>query len=84
MAKLSEYVEMATTLYVQEIGNEDLDARWIAEFFEDCGIQDEHPRQELVAFYALVQKALTEKFERARKQGYGQLARIAGYGKPWR
>jgi hypothetical protein len=50
-----------------------LDAHWIAEFFQDNGVQDDYPRQDLIAFYALVQKALTIKSERARKQAHLQL-----------
>ena len=50
-----------------------MDAHWIAEFFQDNGVQDDYPRQDLIAFYALVQKALTIKSERARKQAHLQL-----------
>jgi energy-converting hydrogenase A subunit M len=82
MTKLSEYVEIAATQYVQETASEDLDACWIAEFFQDSGLQDDHPRQDVVAFFDLVQKALTEKFERAGKRGRGQLARIRRRARP--
>jgi len=68
MRKLTEYVEMAAAEYLQETGKEVLDSVWIAEFFQDCGVQDDHPDQDLVAFYALVQKALTLRIERARKR----------------
>lgn len=68
MRKLSEYVEMAATEYLQETGKPELDAHWIAEFFQDNGVQDDYPRQDLIAFCALVQKALTIKLERIRKQ----------------
>jgi hypothetical protein len=73
MRKLSEYVEMAATEYLQEAGKAELDAHWIAEFFQDNGVQDDYPRQDLIAFYALVQKALTIKSERARKQAHLKL-----------
>ena len=75
MRKLSEYVEMAATEYLQEAGKDELDAHWIAEFFQDNGVQDDYPRQDLIAFYTLVQKALTIKSERARKQAHLQLAK---------
>jgi hypothetical protein len=67
MRKLTDYVEMAATEYLQETGRDELDSIWIAEFFQDCGVQDAYPRQDLVDFYALVQKALTIKIERAEK-----------------
>ncbi|RFC37813.1 MAG: hypothetical protein DID92_2727743112 [Candidatus Nitrotoga sp. SPKER] len=73
MRKLSEYVEMAATEYLQEAGNAELDAHWIAEFFQDNGVQDDYPRQDLIAFFELVQKALAIKSERARKQAHLQL-----------
>lgn len=68
MRKLSDYIEMAATEYLQETGKEVLDSHWVAEFFQDCGVQDDYPRQDLIGFYALVQKALTLKIERAEKQ----------------
>lgn len=68
MRKLTDYVEMAATEYLQETGKDVLDSVWIAEFFQDCGVQDDYPRQDLVDFYALVQKALTIKVEMAAKQ----------------
>lgn len=68
MRKLTDYVEMAATEYLQETGKDELDSVWIAEFFQDCGVQDDYPKQDLVAFYALVQKALTIKIEMAEKQ----------------
>ena len=67
MRKLTDYVEIAATEYFQETGKGELDARWIAEFFQDYGVQDDYPRQDLVAFYALVQKALTIKTDRIEK-----------------
>lgn len=68
MRKLTDYVEMAATEYLQETGKDELDSFWIAEFFQDFGVLDDYPRQDLVAFYALVQKALTIKIEMAEKQ----------------
>jgi hypothetical protein len=76
MHKLSEYVEMAAMEYLQDTGKTDLDSLWIAEFFQNSGVQDECPRQDLVAFYALVQKSLTKKAERAGKQTHMQLDKI--------
>ncbi len=73
MRKLSEHVEMAATEYLQETGKVELDAHWIAEFFQDNGVQDDYPRQDLIAFCALVQKALTIKSERASKQSRLQM-----------
>ncbi len=67
MHKLNEYIEMAATEFFQETGKAELDPRWIAEFFQDCGVQDDYPAQDLVAFHALVQKALTLNLERAEK-----------------
>lgn len=68
MRKLTDYVEMAATEYLQETCKDELDSVWIAEFFQDCGVQDDYPKQDLVAFYALVQKALTIKIEMSEKQ----------------
>jgi hypothetical protein len=79
MPKLSEYVEMAANEYLQETGQDELDARWIAEFFQDGGVQDDYPRQDLVAFSAMVQKALTKKSERAGKQTRFQLDKIVHF-----
>ncbi|MDP2028449.1 MAG: hypothetical protein Q8K12_02295 [Thiobacillus sp.] len=76
MPKLSEYVEMAANEYLQESGTDELDAHWIAEFFQDSGVQDDYPRQDLIAFSAMVQKALTLKSERAGKQTHFQLDKI--------
>jgi hypothetical protein len=58
---------------LQEAGKAELDAHWIAEFFQDNGVQDDYPRQDLIVFCALVQKALTIKSERARKQAHLKL-----------
>ena len=68
MRKLSDYVEMAAIEYWQETGKEELAPLWIAEYFQDCGVMDDHPNQDLVEFHALVQKALTVNIERAKKQ----------------
>jgi hypothetical protein len=67
MHKLTDYVEMAATEYLQETGKDELDSLWIAEFFQDCGVQDDYSKQDLADFYALVQKALTIKIEMAEK-----------------
>ena len=82
MPKLSEYVEMAAMEYLQETGKTELDLRWIAEFFQNSGVQDDYPRQDLVAFCALVQKALTLKSGRADKQARTQLDKIIHFIKP--
>lgn len=81
MPKLSEYVEMAATEYLQETGQDELDARWIAAFFQDGGVQEDYPRQDLVAFSDLVQKALTKKSERAGKQTRLQLDKIIHFAR---
>jgi hypothetical protein len=81
MRKLTDYVEMAATEYWQETGREELDARWAAEFFQDCGVLDDHPRQNLVEFYALVQKALTLNVERAAKLARLQQDKTSHSGK---
>lgn len=73
MHKLTDYVEMAATEYLQETGKDKLDSLWVAEFFQDGGVQDDFPNQDLVDFYALVQKALTIKIERAEKLARLQL-----------
>ena len=84
MPKLSDYIEMATTQYLEETGRDELDARWVAAFFQDAGVQDDYPRQDLVAFADGVQKALTKKSERATKQAHLQLQKLVGLGKPRR
>ena len=76
MPKLSEYVEMAATEYLQETGQDELDARWVAAFFQDGGVQEEYPRQDLIAFSDLVQKELTKRSERAGKQTRFELDKI--------
>jgi len=67
MRKLSDYVETAAAEYLQETGNNELASLWIAEFFQDCGVLDDHPNQNLVDFNALVQKALTVNIQKAEK-----------------
>lgn len=81
MPKLSEYVETAANEYLQETGRDELDARWIAAFFAESGVQEAYPRQDLVAFGAMVQKALTLKSERAGKQARLQLDRLARHSR---
>ena len=68
MPKLTDYVKTAAEEYLQETGNTELNAHWIAEFFQDCGVQDTYPRQDLVAFAEMVQKELTKNEERAVKK----------------
>jgi len=67
MRKLSEYIEMAATEYLQETGNAELDSHWLAEFFQDGGVMEDYPRLGVLDFYGLVQKALTLEVERAEK-----------------
>ena len=66
MYKISDHVEMAANEYLQETGKGELDALWLAEYFRDC-VQDDFPGQDLVAFFALVQKAVTLRIEKAEK-----------------
>ena len=79
MTKLSEYVEMAAMEHLLETGRDELDAHWIAEFFEDSGVQDDYPQQNLVVFAALVQKELTKQSERAGKQARFHLGKIVHF-----
>lgn len=81
MYKLSEYAEIAATEYLQEVGNFELDSIWIARFFQDSGVQEDYPRQGLVAFSAMVQKELIIKSERAAKQTRFQLDKISHFVK---
>ena len=81
MPKLTEYAEIAATEYLQETESTELDSRWIAEFFQNSGVQDDYPRQDLVAFCAMVQKVLTVKSERAGKQTRSQLDKIIHFAK---
>lgn len=82
MPKLSDYVDTAATEYLLETGKIELDLVWIAEFFQDSGVQKDYPRQDLVAFCAMVQKELTKRAERARKQTHMQLEKIIRFTKP--
>jgi hypothetical protein len=79
MTKLSDYVEIAAMEYLLETGKDELDAHWIAEFFQDSGVQDDYPQQDLVAFSAMVQKELTKKSERAGKHARFQLDKIVRF-----
>lgn len=81
MRKLTDYVEIAATEYLQEMGKDELNSLWIAEFFQDCGVQDDYPKPDLVDFYALVQKALTIKIERAEKLARLQLDKSNRFAK---
>lgn len=76
MPKLSEYVRMAADEYVREHGNIEPSARWVADFFHECGVQDEYPRQDLVAFAAMVQKELIKREEQAVKKTRLQLDKM--------
>lgn len=67
LRKLSDYIEMAAVEYWQETGKEELSPHWIAEYFQDIGVLDDYPNQDMIAFHALVQKALTVNIERAEK-----------------
>jgi hypothetical protein len=59
---------MAADTYFAETGNSELNAYWIAEFFQDCGVQDAYPSQNLVNFARMVQKELTRNEEQAAKK----------------
>lgn len=67
MRKLSDYVESAALEYWQETGKREVEPLWIAEYYQDAGVMDDHPHLDVVAFLALVQKALTLNLERAAK-----------------
>jgi len=82
MLKLTEYAEMAAAEYVEETGSFDLDARWLAESFQDSGAQDDFPRQDVVAFFDMAQKILTKNAERSGKQAHMQLEKIIRFVKP--
>lgn len=75
--KLSDFVELAAAEYLRDTGRIDLDARWIAAYFADCGVIDAYPLQDLVAFSALVQKALDARAARAGTVARRHLERIA-------
>ena len=68
MHKLTDYVKMAADEYLKETGDTDLNARWIAEFFQDSGMLNAYPRQDLIAFAEMVQKELTKNDEHAAKK----------------
>jgi len=76
MPKLSEYVANAASEFFAETGSAELDARWIAEYFQNTGVADEYPNQDLIIFYDMVQKALTLKAELARKLAEAQIEKI--------
>ena len=76
MPKLTEYAEMAATEYLQETGRTELDSLWIAQFFQDSGVQNDYPRQNLVAFNDMVQKELILLSERAGKESRFRLDKI--------
>lgn len=78
MRKLSEYVQSASSEYLHETGQTVLDARWIAEFYQDSGLLDDYPRQDLVAFAEMVQKALTRQAEASRRLSVSRVLRLIG------
>ena len=67
MRKLSDYGESAALEYWQETGKREVEPLLIAEYYQDAGVMDDHPHLDVVAFLALVQKALTLNLERAAK-----------------
>ncbi len=69
MRKLTDYAEIAADEYLHETSKGELDALWVAEFFQDSGVRDDHPAQDLAGFYALVQEALTLRIKHAEKPG---------------
>lgn len=77
MLKLTDYARMAASEYAQEVGQTELDARWIAEFFEESGVMEAYPEQNLIPFADMVQKELTRNAERANKNMLQALDRIA-------
>lgn len=68
MHKLSDYIKLAADAYFQETGSSELNAHWTAEFFQDCGLQDNYPSQSLINFANMVQKELTRNEEQAAKK----------------
>lgn len=76
MPKLSDYVKMAADEYAREHGDSEAPARWVADFFHECGVQDEYPRQDLVAFAQMVQKELIKKNEQAVKKARIELDKL--------
>lgn len=77
MPKLSDYVQAAATEYLQDRGNIELDTIWAAEFFQDSGLLEEHPRQNMVEFYNMVQKELNRRADHAGKQARMKLEKIS-------
>lgn len=77
MLKLSQYVANAATEYFAETGSFELNATWVAEYFQNAGVADDYPNQDLIVFYDMVQKELTLNAELARKFALRQLQRIA-------
>ncbi|MXS82023.1 hypothetical protein [Nitrosomonas oligotropha] len=76
MHKLSDYILFAANTYFEETGSSELNAHWIAEFFQDYGLQDAYPSQSLINFANLVQKELTRNEEQAAKKARLHLDRI--------
>ena len=76
MPKLSDYVRMAADEYAREHADSELSARWVANYFHECGVQDEYPRQDLVAFAAMVQKELIRKDEEAASKARLELDKL--------
>jgi hypothetical protein len=56
MPKLSEYVDSAASEYFAETGSIELNAVWTADYFQNAGVVDDFPGQDLIAFYDMVQK----------------------------
>ena len=67
MRTLNDYVESAAAEYWQETGKRELEPLWIAAYYQDGGVMDDHPRTSVTGFFALVQKALDQNLERAEK-----------------
>lgn len=76
MPKLTDYAKMAAQEYISERGSTELEPRWIAEFFQNSGVQDAYPRQDLIAFANMVQKELTKEDERATKKAASSLDKM--------
>ncbi|TXI35672.1 MAG: hypothetical protein E6Q59_10510 [Nitrosomonas sp.] len=76
MHKLSDYIKLAADAFFQETGSSELKAYWIAEFFQDYGLQDAYPSQSLANFANLVQKELTRNEEQAAKKTRLYLGKI--------
>lgn len=77
MPKLTDYAKIAANEYMHETGNSELDARWIAGFFEESGIMEAYPEQNLIPFADMVQKELTKNAERANRDTLRTLDRIS-------